>query len=281
MIASRSILAACDHHIESPVSESRRVPTTFPEKGGESIYIHTTALHNFIQNYLPHIKFPFVLVSGDSDMTVPNDIRITADYILSHELLIFWYAQNCTEPSGKLKQLPIGLDFHTLAAGNHAWGEKTSREDQENELVQIRKLNVEKEARCYSNFHFTINTRYSNDRREAMARVPRELVYYEPRPVKRSKTWLHMVRYKYVLSPHGNGLDCHRTWEALALGCIPIVKTSPLDPLFDGLPVLIVQDWSHITKQLLAENITGSMEKLSMEYWIDKIKNSYKPDLIE
>jgi hypothetical protein len=90
-----------------------------------------------------------------------------------------------------------------------------------------------------------------------------------------------MVRYKYVLSPHGNGLDCHRTWEALALGCIPIVKTSPLDPLFDGLPVLIVQDWSHITKQLLAENITGSMEKLSMEYWIDKIKNSYKPDLIE
>ena len=29
---------------------------------------------------------------------------------------------------------------------------------------------------------------------------------------------------KYVLSPPGNGPDCHRTWEALYLGAIPIVK---------------------------------------------------------
>ena len=44
----------------------------------------------------------------------------------------------------------------------------------------------------------------------------------------------------------GNGLDCHRTWELLYLGCIVITRTSPLDPLFEGLPVVIVRDWEEV-----------------------------------
>ena len=39
------------------------------------------------------------------------------------------------------------------------------------------------------------------------------------------------TNYAFIVSPHRNGLDCHRTWEALVLGCIPIVKTSPIDDL--------------------------------------------------
>ena len=36
----------------------------------------------------------------------------------------------------------------------------------------------------------------------------------------------------YAHSPPGHGLDCHRTWEALSLGCIVLVQASPLDGLF-------------------------------------------------
>ena len=32
-----------------------------------------------------------------------------------------------------------------------------------------------------------------------------------------------MSQYRFVLSPPGFGYDCFRTWEALALGCVPIV----------------------------------------------------------
>ena len=46
-------------------------------------------------------------------------------------------------------------------------------------------------------------------------------------------------KYKFILSPPGAGFDCHRTWEALYLGAIPIVKTSSLDPLYKDLPVVI------------------------------------------
>ena len=36
------------------------------------------------------------------------------------------------------------------------------------------------------------------------------------------------AHFAFVASPSGNGLDCHRTWEALLLRSIPIVKVSVL-----------------------------------------------------
>jgi hypothetical protein len=280
MIASRNIVAICTHHIENPESESGRVPTTFPQKDGESVYCHPTALGNLIQYYLPHVKFRFVLVSGDSDVTVPTDVQAEADYILNHPLLLAWYSQNCTQPSGKLRQLPIGLDFHTMSQRNHEWGPKQAPVFQMGDLINIRNLNTPKRIACYSNFHFLVNTRYAQDRLDAIAKVPRELVFYEPHKIRRINSWQNMVTYKYILSPHGNGLDCHRTWEALALGCIPIVKTSPLDPLFAGLPVLIVRDWSDVTHELLNSFIpdTSCMEKLDLSYWNQLINKHVVPE---
>ena len=274
MIASRSILALCNHHIDNPESESYRLPLTFPLKDGESIYIHPTALRNFINNYLPLVKFKFVLVSGDSDVTVPSDVRNECNFILNHPLLIVWYSQNCVEPSQKLQQLPIGLDFHTMAQRNHEWGVKQTVESQINDLNIVRQSRINKKIACYSNFHFLTSTRYAQDRLDAIARVPRHLVFYEPHKIKRINSWQNMILYKYVLSPHGNGLDCHRTWEALVLGCIPIVKTSPLDHMFAGLPVLIVKDWSDITQELLNTFTPdrSSMEKLDLSYWSGLIR---------
>ena len=96
--------------------------------------------------------------------------------------------------------------------------------------------------------------------------------------IERYQSWMKQIGYAFVASPHGNGLDCHRTWEALCLGCIPIVKTSPLDDLYEGLPVLIVGEWRDICENLLLEtienfkNIDFNYEKLTLNYWMDKIK---------
>jgi hypothetical protein len=98
--------------------------------------------------------------------------------------------------------------------------------------------------------------------------------------VKRYISWKKQTTYAFVLSPHGNGLDCHRTWEALCLGCIPIVKTSPLDSMYDGLPVLIVDDWKDITIKLLQNTVDNYKdrpfiyEKLLLSYWMNKIHSS-------
>jgi hypothetical protein len=51
---------------------------------------------------------------------------------------------------------------------------------------------------------------------------------------------------KFVLSPPGNGLDCHRTWEAMYLGAIPIVKKEYWPFSSYELPVLVVNDWDEM-----------------------------------
>ncbi len=114
----------------------------------------------------------------------------------------------------------------------------------------------ERELLCYSNFHFIVNSsKYGYDRQDAIDKIPKELMFYEPTRVSRDISFNNQIKYAFVVSPHGNGLDCHRTWEALCIGNIPIVKTSPIDSLFDELPILIVKDWNDINKQLLEKTI--------------------------
>ena len=98
------------------------------------------------------------------------------------------------------------------------------------------------------------------------------------------RTFLTVLgRHRFVLSPRGNGLDAHRTWEALLVrlktrvvhlactspasrlhlactspaspqvGTIPIVRSSALDELYEALPVLVVRDWTDVTPALLRE----------------------------
>ncbi len=72
----------------------------------------------------------------------------------------------------------------------------------------------------------------------------------------------------FVLSPPGNGADCHRTWEAIYLGAIPIVlkKYWPFTHL--KLPVLVVEDWSEIPDLITVPN---NCKPLSIE----QLKSSF------
>ena len=58
--------------------------------------------------------------------------------------------------------------------------------------------------------------------------------------------WQAYARYLFGLSPRGNGLDCHRTWEMLFFGMVPIVKAGPLDELYRGLPIITVHNWTDV-----------------------------------
>lgn len=91
----------------------------------------------------------------------------------------------------------------------------------------------------------------------------------------------------FVLSPEGIGIDCHRTWEALMLGSIPIVKKKLPSSLFDGLPVIQVDDWSEINQNRLMDIAHSVMSKkfnfspLFLNYWSKKIHGSIAEPLEE
>ena len=62
----------------------------------------------------------------------------------------------------------------------------------------------------------------------------------------RTELWKTFVEYKFVIAPAGNGMDTHRLWEALFLGCIVIVQETGLDYFMKEFPVVIINDFNEI-----------------------------------
>jgi hypothetical protein len=60
--------------------------------------------------------------------------------------------------------------------------------------------------------------------------------------------------YKFIISPEGNGIDCHRHYEALMAGCIPIIEDNPLvRKKYIGCPILYTKDYSEINLSYLEQ----------------------------
>jgi hypothetical protein len=89
--------------------------------------------------------------------------------------------------------------------------------------------------------------------------------------------------YKFVISPEGNGIDCHRHYEALIAGCIPIVERNPLiEEKYRGCPVLYTDDYSEITPEYLEskyeeiKNGSYDFSKLFLDYYKHSVQTEIK-----
>lgn len=88
-----------------------------------------------------------------------------------------------------------------------------------------------------------------------------------------------VTKSKFVLSPPGNGPDCHRTWEAMYLGAVPVVLEGFIaTELAQGLPLIVVPDYSDFLG--LSENALGklyaeargkSLRKAMMSHWVHEV----------
>lgn len=65
--------------------------------------------------------------------------------------------------------------------------------------------------------------------------------------------FLALPNYQFVVSPEGQGIDCHRHYEALMAGCIPILEKHIItEALYSDCPVLWTTDYSEITTEYLS-----------------------------
>lgn len=68
--------------------------------------------------------------------------------------------------------------------------------------------------------------------------------------------------YKFVISPEGNGIDCHRHYEALMAGCIPIIEDNPLvREKYKGCPILFTKDYSEINEPYLQQKYNEMIDQ--------------------
>ena len=295
-VSSRGLLKSCDVHSSSPQS-SCDTDTGYLETfcAGEqpkdvSIYVCSQMLHRFVDEFMDRIHVSFVLVSGDADQAVPDEVLSNDQFqrLVTNDKLLRWYAQNLTLIAFPMVfNLPIGLDYHTIGNDpNHWWKMHTESHmpvDQDKMLFDMgeerKKSGVfDGTLGVFSNTHLAPDR--WGQRMDAHDKLSGNLGgSYAPVPqhLSRSQTWQKNMEYSFVLSPYGNGFDCHRTWEALCLGAIPIMKAPHFRVLFQDLPVLNVSDWEEINEDLLQNTLRifrqrqFNYEKLKLSYWTAQI----------
>ena len=204
------------------------------------------------------IKHPVALITSDGDLSIPSELAAgTVQRICDSPLVSVWYTQNYDDDGShpKIRPYPIGLDLHT-------------RRDSMTTPDQILQAMMEARAqhsggklrRIFCDVSVNSHDRFGGQRK-LVANILKNVEHADA-IVKRApqqKIWRLYAHYEFGVSPPGNGLDCHRTWEVLALGSIPIVMTSRFDDLFAQLPVIIVSDWHEL-------------ETADLRAWLDQVR---------
>ena len=237
-------------------------------KEGDVVFLKTDYenLDEFFKLYHPLIDSRYIIITHNSDHSAPGPYY----EILDSPKIIAWFGQNIEgESHPKLFNIPIGIANRYRRHGNikifHQFSSKRENEDRPH--------------LCYMNI--TVSN-YPEEREKLWSYLSR-FSWCKKSPFKRLKPYLNdMLHSKFVISPRGNGIDCHRTWEALLVGAIPIVKSSALDPLYENLPVLIINDWECITKEFLEskyyeiQNQTYNLEKIYADFWKELVLSKYE-----
>lgn len=272
-------------------------------KSGDIVWVKCRHIPQFCSEIVPTLRHPIVLLIADGDESFPTDCGNNFDVktLLNNQFIVHIFTQNYdySGQTDKITRIPIGMDFHTIAYKGRTggWGEFGSPHQQEAQLATVSKRLKPTYARkkgAFVDFHhsdsmhgeFQRYLQFGEDRKSIFQRLASTGLIHYGSWMRRSQLWQKKGEYAFSISPHGNGLDCHRTWEDLILGCIVIVKTSPLDKLYEGLPVVIVNDWSEVTRENLNDWIiqygdaftnTSYREKLTNAYWLSIIQAKAQP----
>lgn len=233
----------------------------------DTVFVKTDHDHLgfYLSVYHSKIKCPYILVTHNSDHSIPGPYASNLD----DPKIVVWFGQNVENYSHpKLIPIPIGIANKNWPHGNA-----------ETFLSAIdSKDKIERNILLYMNISLSS---YPNERTKVYNLFKEKPFCFVSSPKSHAAYLQDLLASKFVLSPRGNGIDCHRTWEALLMGAYPIVRTSSLDPLYKDLPVVIVEDWEEIDEEFLEAKYKEmllkkyDLKKIYAQYWLDLI-DSYK-----
>jgi hypothetical protein len=226
-----------------------------PEKN--IFFVKTDHIFEFQQHYLPHINYNFVIITHDADAPV-NEQCLP---ILNNTFLKRWFGMNCHIIHDKLQPIPIGI-------ANECWphGDKQSVLDAINNNI--------KTGLIYSNFNQATNTNQRQGVNDILKTLPGLFVDTNK---KKYRDYLKVLSsYKFVISPPGNSIDCHRIWESIYVGTIPIVLKSVPMVYFKDCPILFIDKWDDLYNIDMESKYNNLQLKANI-----KSKFSFYRDLIQ
>ncbi len=229
----------------------------------DTVFVRSDVLDLYFAKYHTLIKNAYILITHNSDCAVPGQFA----QFLDDPKIIAWFTVNADCIHDKLYPIPIGLSNRNWPHGNIDMVLRA--------MKNIPSLNM-RENKAYLNIRLHTNAKirvsiweYFKNKEFCLVRENRSI-----------KDYLEDIKQcRFVVSPPGNGFDCHRTWEALYMGSIPLIKHSSLDNLFIDLPVIFIDDWYLVDELFLRKQYEEiqekkfNMKKLYIDYWFTLIKN--------
>jgi hypothetical protein len=246
-------------------------------------------LEYFLINVLPNISNSFVLLITGEDVTIPNQldprwqnsehlnlIKNVYNSIINSPLLLHCYIENRDELHEKTSSIPLGINPREMPNNNVDYIIKYMNNYQSMETRELKAICIHRDRygdreiinkfkkNEWSDFVIT-DTGYCHD------------------------SWYKLLQtYPFIICAHGGGIDpSPKVWEALCVGCIPIIKHSTLDDIYKNFPVVFVDEFTSNTitlnnlkmwrneysKYYDTELRNEWIGKLYLNYWEDKIKS--------
>lgn len=296
----------CDH-IFDPCNNKYAWPTapngvTFNPKdvkAGDTIFVRD--VDYFFETIGRTITQPFIMITHGEfrDTTLEHQLQYLDD-----PKIIAWFSIHPPK-QGHKKYFPLPLG---LMQEKKYYKKRTSFNSF---LADLRKK--PKSKLLYMNFDDTLN----KERQQLKAQFSNAPYCFNRASAIPFEEYLEeMADYKFALSPRGWGPDCYRTWEALFVGTIPIVRRnqsghiitiktglrvgaesttqkkkllpantplspegpSQLDTLYEGLPILVIDSWEELSESFLQKKYA---EITSKSYDISALYFDYWRNKIE
>lgn len=189
-------------------------------QANDTIFVSFAKLQEFTEEFLPWMEQDFVLITEPWHLLYPDWVDQVAGRIVNHPKLLHWFSTNVGNYTGgyqdhpKVSPFPLGLKPNMSGA---KWGTYRAPIPAFREVfletLQNPTMLDNKTTGVFVGYH-----RKTNERRNTIPSGP-DLDY---------KTYLRsLAQSLYVLSPDGDHPDCHRHYEAIGMGSIPITEMDP------------------------------------------------------
>lgn len=173
-----------------------------------------------------------------------------------------WFTTNLAVKHSKIHSLALSI-------GNAPYGHGDTAA-----ISRVLARPIEKQRLFFAQYAVQNNP---SERSKCLAATGVPLDEYRP-----FESYLTEMRKSYFcISPAGAGIDCHRTWEALIVGTVPVVTRSLVAEEHSDWPVVILDDWSDFkaadfTKQRYAD-LWGDFqpEALHMDNYLNRLRERF------
>ncbi|CAK0762660.1 hypothetical protein CCP3SC1_390004 [Gammaproteobacteria bacterium] len=199
------------------------------------------------------------------------DFEVTDDWIrkIEHHLpaKFFWLATNKTCSDGRVISLPLGLndfcnysDFHLICGNTDL-------------ILQYRPGRTQRNSQALICFNDNSHPSRAHARRVLAGTEKATELALAPTLSAFIRYLQALAKFDFCICPRGVGIDTHRLWEALYLGCIPIITSAEYLECHKGLPLLVIERWEDLLTMDLAASAREiraryyDLRRLSLSYW--------------